>query len=137
MAKALLSECASCNTAGFVSSQVRVHTVDGQELYQCQKCYVECRGKEITATRWRNTVRRSKNFAYFVDRNTMTLRTNGGQGEHAVPKRFYMDNKTFVTCQGKEFTFGTWIRSVQQVQTVPRAAEALQLLHDVHEAYTQ
>eukprot|EP00973_Karenia_brevis_P016698 2287023-Karenia_brevis.AAC.1 len=50
MARALLSQCVSCKAAGFLSSQVRVHIVDGQEQYQCQKCYVEleCGGTEIT-----------------------------------------------------------------------------------------
>eukprot|EP00973_Karenia_brevis_P027621 3807154-Karenia_brevis.AAC.1 len=48
-----------------------------------------------------------------------------------------MDNKKFITRQGKELTLGTWIRSVQHGQTLPRAAEALQLLHDVHEKCTR
>eukprot|EP00973_Karenia_brevis_P048188 6687607-Karenia_brevis.AAC.1 len=48
-----------------------------------------------------------------------------------------MDNKKFITRQGKEFALGAWIRSVQQGQTVPRAAEVLQLLHGVHATCTQ
>eukprot|EP00973_Karenia_brevis_P024178 3337809-Karenia_brevis.AAC.1 len=68
---------------------------------------LECGGREITSTRWRKFVGKLKNFDYFVDRNTLTLGTNGGHGEHAVLKRFYMDNKEFITRQGKEFTRGT------------------------------
>eukprot|EP00973_Karenia_brevis_P045994 6370669-Karenia_brevis.AAC.1 len=67
----------------------------------------------------------------------MTLRTNGGPGEHAVLKRFYMDNKKFITRPGKEFTLGSLIQAAQQGQTAPRAAQALQLLHDVHKNCTQ
>eukprot|EP00973_Karenia_brevis_P017606 2416333-Karenia_brevis.AAC.1 len=95
MATALVFECASCNKSGFLSSQVRVHVVDGQELNQCRECYVEleCDGKVVIDTRWRNTVGRSKNFAYFVDKNAMALRTTGGSGGRAVLQRFYMDNK--------------------------------------------
>eukprot|EP00973_Karenia_brevis_P026219 3616230-Karenia_brevis.AAC.1 len=60
MAKAILSECASCNTQGFLSSRVRVHIVDGQELFQCEECYVEleCDSKEISPTQWREENRR-------------------------------------------------------------------------------
>eukprot|EP00973_Karenia_brevis_P046621 6466830-Karenia_brevis.AAC.1 len=44
-----------------------------------------------------------------------------------------MGSKKFITRSGKEFTLGTWIRAVQQGQTAPKAAEALQLLHDMHQ----
>eukprot|EP00973_Karenia_brevis_P047181 6548509-Karenia_brevis.AAC.1 len=139
MARALLSECASCKGSGFLSSQVREHVVDGQEPYQCQRCYVklECDGTEITHTRWRHVVGKSKFFAYFVNKNAMTLRANGGRGAHTGLKRFYMDNKKFITREGKEFTLGTWIQAVKHGQTAPKAAEALQTLHDVHDTCTQ
>eukprot|EP00973_Karenia_brevis_P084488 11727297-Karenia_brevis.AAC.1 len=61
----------------------------------------------------------------------MTLRANGGRGGHAVLKRFYMDNKKFITRNGKHFTLGTWIRAVQQGQTAPN------VLHDTNEMCTQ
>eukprot|EP00973_Karenia_brevis_P037418 5159654-Karenia_brevis.AAC.1 len=48
-----------------------------------------------------------------------------------------MDNTKFTTRNGKHFTLGTWIRAVQQGQTAPKAAEALQLLHDMNETCTQ
>eukprot|EP00973_Karenia_brevis_P031516 4347805-Karenia_brevis.AAC.1 len=34
VSKAMLNECASCKKKGFLSSQVRVHIVDGQGLDQ-------------------------------------------------------------------------------------------------------
>eukprot|EP00973_Karenia_brevis_P025560 3527386-Karenia_brevis.AAC.1 len=67
----------------------------------------------------------------------MALRANGRRGGHAVLKRFYMDNKKFIIRNGKHFTLGTWIRAAQQGQTVPKAAEALQILHDLNDACTQ
>eukprot|EP00973_Karenia_brevis_P092715 12413788-Karenia_brevis.AAC.1 len=85
VATALLFECASCAESGCLSSQVRVHNVDGQELYQCQRCYIEleCDGQEITATCCRNIVGKSKNFAHYVGKNSLTLGANGGRGGHA------------------------------------------------------
>eukprot|EP00973_Karenia_brevis_P012107 1643530-Karenia_brevis.AAC.1 len=44
----------------------------------------------------------------------MALCAIGGRGGHAVLKRFDMDNKKFITRNGKHFTLGTWIRAVQQ-----------------------
>eukprot|EP00973_Karenia_brevis_P076427 10618656-Karenia_brevis.AAC.1 len=48
-----------------------------------------------------------------------------------------MDNKKFITRSGKEFILGTWIRAVQQGQTAPKDADALEMLHDMHEKCTQ
>eukprot|EP00973_Karenia_brevis_P042377 5865675-Karenia_brevis.AAC.1 len=67
----------------------------------------------------------------------MTLRANGGRGGHAMLKRFYMDSKKFITRNGKHLILGTWIRAVEQGQTGPKAAEALQMLHDMNETCTQ
>eukprot|EP00973_Karenia_brevis_P036187 4990434-Karenia_brevis.AAC.1 len=135
MAAALLFECATCQKSGFLSSQVRVHVVAGRELNQCRECYVglECNGKDVADTRWRNTVGRSKIFAYFVNKTTKALRNNGGSGEHAALRRFYVDNKTFIMSNGKQFFLGTWIRAVQERQTAPRAAEPLQMLKEMNE----
>eukprot|EP00973_Karenia_brevis_P009441 1274046-Karenia_brevis.AAC.1 len=60
----------------------------------------------------------------------MDLRGTGGQGAHALLRRFCMDNKKLITRNGKEFALGTWIRAVHQGKTAPKAAEALQMLKD-------
>eukprot|EP00973_Karenia_brevis_P088395 12257403-Karenia_brevis.AAC.1 len=67
----------------------------------------------------------------------MRLRGNGGQGAHALLRRFYMDNKKFIARNGQEFILGTWIRAVHQGKTAPKAAEALQMLKDMNEKRTQ
>eukprot|EP00973_Karenia_brevis_P001749 238068-Karenia_brevis.AAC.1 len=48
-----------------------------------------------------------------------------------------MDSEKLITREGNEFTLGTWIGAVQHGQTATRTAEALQLLHHVHEKCTQ
>eukprot|EP00973_Karenia_brevis_P071556 9943219-Karenia_brevis.AAC.1 len=48
-----------------------------------------------------------------------------------------MDNKKFIDRNGKEINVGTWIRAMHQGQTAPKAAEALQMLEDIHEKCTQ
>eukprot|EP00973_Karenia_brevis_P094973 12425050-Karenia_brevis.AAC.1 len=52
MSQAILSECASCRENGFLSPQVRGRIIDGQDLDQCEPCYVEneCDGKQISPT---------------------------------------------------------------------------------------
>eukprot|EP00973_Karenia_brevis_P040057 5531962-Karenia_brevis.AAC.1 len=44
-----------------------------------------------------------------------------------------MDSKKFIIRNGTEFTLGAWIRAVHQGKTAPKAAEALQMLKDMHE----
>eukprot|EP00973_Karenia_brevis_P042886 5937379-Karenia_brevis.AAC.1 len=48
-----------------------------------------------------------------------------------------MDNKKFITRNGKKIILGTWIRAVQQGQIAPQAAEAFQMLHDMNETCTR
>eukprot|EP00973_Karenia_brevis_P082947 11501737-Karenia_brevis.AAC.1 len=67
----------------------------------------------------------------------MTLCANGVRGTHAALKRFYIDNKAFITGNDRNFTLGAWIRTVQQGRRAPKAAEALQMLHDMHEKCTR
>eukprot|EP00973_Karenia_brevis_P037083 5112577-Karenia_brevis.AAC.1 len=67
----------------------------------------------------------------------MHLRGNGGQDAHAMLRRFYIDNRKFITLNGKVFTLGNWVRAVEQGKTVPKSEEALQLLKDMNEKCTQ
>eukprot|EP00973_Karenia_brevis_P091704 12408745-Karenia_brevis.AAC.1 len=79
--------------------------MDGQELNQCRECYVEleCNGKDVSDTRWRDTVGRSKHFAYYVNKTTKPLRNNGSSGQHAALGRFYVDSKKFIMRSGRHF----------------------------------
>eukprot|EP00973_Karenia_brevis_P028455 3921578-Karenia_brevis.AAC.1 len=77
--------------------------------------------------------RQVKEFCYFIDKNPMHLRCNGGQGAHAMLRRLYMDNKKFTIRSGESFTLGSWVRAVQQGKTPPKAAEALQMLKDMND----
>eukprot|EP00973_Karenia_brevis_P039944 5513364-Karenia_brevis.AAC.2 len=67
----------------------------------------------------------------------MHLRGNGGQGAHALLRRFYMDNKKLIIRNGEEFSLGDWIRAVHQGKTAPKAAEAPHMLKDINEKCTQ
>eukprot|EP00973_Karenia_brevis_P060258 8384459-Karenia_brevis.AAC.1 len=92
MATALLLECARCQKSGFLSSQVRVHVVDGRELNECRECYLglECHGKDVSDT---SLAQYGWQIAYCVNKTTKALRINGGSGEHAALRRFFVDNK--------------------------------------------
>eukprot|EP00973_Karenia_brevis_P066191 9199882-Karenia_brevis.AAC.1 len=63
--------------------------------------------------------------------NTKALRSNRGSGGRAALKRFYVDKQKFIMRNGKHFTVGTWIRAVQEGQSAPKAAEALQMPKEI------
>eukprot|EP00973_Karenia_brevis_P092626 12413329-Karenia_brevis.AAC.1 len=67
----------------------------------------------------------------------MYLRSNGGQGAHAIFRRFYINNNKFITHIGKGFTLGNWVGADEQGKTVPKSDEALQMLKDMNEKCKQ
>eukprot|EP00973_Karenia_brevis_P069946 9725862-Karenia_brevis.AAC.2 len=134
MTQAILSECASCREKGFYSAQVRVHIVDGQELYQCEPCCMteERGGKQMSATVWRNSRRQIKTFCTLCRQecNAPARKWRSRYSCHAQALLHRPPN-------GKGFTLSNWIKAVQEGKTVPKSAEVLQMLKDMNEKRTK
>eukprot|EP00973_Karenia_brevis_P092675 12413575-Karenia_brevis.AAC.1 len=67
----------------------------------------------------------------------MRLRGNGGEGTRAMLRRFYIDHKRFIAPNGKDLALSNWIKAVQQGRTVPKSAEAIQILKDMNKRCTK